>query len=260
MRKLLVTLLALGLAAAAFAATGAGAESQSTNWAGYAISDADTIAGVTASTPLTFTSVTGTWQQPKVSCTAGSASYSAFWVGIGGLSLGSNALEQIGTSADCRVSGKPSYYAWYELVPAPATPINLVVKPGDTITASVNINGSDVLVQVKNRTRRTSFTKHLTMESPDLTSAEWIAEAPSGCTADGQCRVLPLSNFGQVTFTKIAAIANAHPGTVVDPTWASDLIRLVPERSLFFTDPLAGATPTVVSTDGRTFNVAYVPH
>ena len=35
-----------------------------------------------------------------------------------------------------------------------------------------------MLVQIKNRTRHTSFTKRLTMAAPDLSSAEWIVEAP----------------------------------------------------------------------------------
>ena len=120
-----------------------------------------------------------------MTCDAGDAgAASAFWVGLGGSSSTSQALEQIGTSADCdSTTGKPKYYAWYELVPSPSVKIkNLKVAPGDLITTSVNITGADtVLVQVKNRTRKTSFTKSLTFQNPDLSSAEWIAEAPSAC-------------------------------------------------------------------------------
>jgi Peptidase A4 family len=259
MPKALVSLVAAAVAAAAAASTAAATDSVSTNWAGYAISDAQTIDTGSSTTPLTFTSVTATWKQPKVKCSAGSVSFSAFWVGLGGLSSSSQALEQIGTAANCTVTGKPVYYAWYELVPAASVPVSLKVRPGDTIAASVNVNATNVLVQVKNRTRGTSFTKSLTMAEPDLTSAEWIAEAPSGCTANGNCRVLPLSNFGKVTFTKIAAIADSHPGTVTDPTWAPELIRLVPELSPGVKRSQVGATPSTVSTDGRTFGVAWDP-
>ena len=42
----------------------------------------------------------------------------AIWVGLGGYSLTSGELEQIGTEADCDAHGRASYYVWYELVPA----------------------------------------------------------------------------------------------------------------------------------------------
>ena len=42
---------------------------------------------------------------------------SAFWVGLDGYS--STSVEQLGTDSDC-VSGKPSYYAWYEMYPNPS--------------------------------------------------------------------------------------------------------------------------------------------
>jgi len=259
MGKALASLAVVSAVAAVAAATAAAADEVSTNWAGYAIADLQTVESGTSTTPLTFTSVTATWKQPKVSCSAGSTSYSAFWVGLGGLASTSEALEQIGTGADCTATGKAVYYAWYELVPAASVPVSLKVRPGDTITASVNVTGTSVLVQVKDRTRKTSFTKRLFMAAPDLTSAEWIAEAPSGCSQIGDCRVLPLSNFASVTFTRIAAIADGHPGTVTDPTWASALIRLIPESGPGASPSKAGATPAAVSSDGRIFAVAWDP-
>jgi hypothetical protein len=259
----------LVLAPAALASPADVLPQQSSNWAGYAISDATTIqTGTTDATqtaPLQFTDVTATWKVPKVTCsTATSPTYSAFWVGIGGFSDGSQALEQAGTDADCSARGKPVYYAWYELVPAPATQVSLKVLAGDTVTTSVVINGTDVLVQVKDRTRKTSFTKHLQMAEPDLSSAEVIAEAPSSCTAaGGGCRVLPLANFGTVGFTGIAAVANEHPGTLSDQTWSAAQISLVPRssRGIFGgTDnsTVAGAVPASVSADGRSFAVGWV--
>ena len=259
----------LALAPAALASPADVLPQQSSNWAGYAISDANTIqTGATDATlaaPLQFTDVTATWKVPRVVCSADtSPSYSAFWVGIGGFSNGSQALEQTGVDADCSERAKPVYYAWYELVPAPATQVSLKVFAGDTVTASVVINGSDVLVQVKDRTRGTSFTKHLQMAEPDLSSAEVIAEAPSACSVGGAgCRVLPLANFGTVGFTNIAAIANGHGGTLSDQTWSAAQIRLVPRssRGIFGgTDnsTVAGAVPAAVSPDGRSFAVGWV--
>ena len=106
--------------------------------------------------------------------------------------------------------------------------IKLKIFPGDTVTSSVLIKGTDVLVQVKNRTRHTVFTKHLPMASPDLTSAEWIAEAPSACTVIGFCRTIPLTNFGSVTFSKVAALGNGQGGTLNGPGWELTPIQLVP--------------------------------
>ncbi|MFL5953360.1 MAG: G1 family glutamic endopeptidase [Gaiellaceae bacterium] len=264
MLRLLASLLAASAVAAAattggtastthFAAN-AGSESLSSNWSGYAIGD-------TAGTGLQFTSVTGTWRQPKAKCVGGSAGSAAFWVGLGGESDASTGLEQTGTSVDCNANGTARYYAWYELLPAAAVEVPLKVRAGDLITTSVNVNGNTVLVQIKNRTRRTSFTKAITTDVPDLTSAEWIAEAPSLCNAADRCTVVPLANFGTMTFTRAAAIASTHPGTISDSTWSNSSIRLVPDSAGQFSrldTSTAGATPGALSADGRSFPVTWL--
>ncbi len=229
-------------------------DSVSSNWSGYALEPQ-------AGTDLQFTSVTGTWTQPKATCSNGSEAASAFWVGLGGETDASTSLEQTGTSADCDANGNPHYYAWYELLPAASVQVPLKVKPGDLITTSVNVNGTNVLIQIKNRTRKTVFTKSLTMDAPDLTSAEWVAEAPSSCNSSGtRCTVLPLANFGTVTFTKAATIASTHPGTISDPTWSRVSIRLVPQGGQFgrFADSTAGALPGAIAADGRGFPVTWI--
>jgi hypothetical protein len=266
-RRLLL-LTAAALAAAVVVpqlAAAAGGDQQSSNWAGYAISDSATIDGapITGSTTtLAYSSVTGTWIEPRVACTAGESTYSAFWVGLGGLASDANALEQTGTAADCSASGVPSYSVWYELVPSTSVNVKLKINPGDLISASVNVEPTGVLVQVKDRTRKTNFTKLLpTPTAQDYTSAEWIAEAPSTCDALlAHCRALPLANFGKIPFTRIAAIANGHGGTITDPTWASTAIDLVPNSELggFKVVGASGsATPTAVDATGRSFTVNY---
>jgi hypothetical protein len=270
MSRLLVVLASLGALLALAGAALAGASvnpTTSSNWSGYAIADETTIANGTTdpelTQPLTFTDVTATWKQPQVRCTRGRASYSAFWVGLGGYGSTSTALEQTGTGADCGADGTPNHYAWYELVPAGPVTMPLQVAPGDTITASVLVNGSDVVLQVKNRTRKTSFTKHVHVDAPDLTSAEWIAEAPSNCDRNESCSVLPLANFGSVTFTKIAAIGSGHPGTITDPGWSVSQLRLAPNgrgRSFFVPDAAsdrAGASAAPTDPEGRSFTVGY---
>ena len=238
----------------------------STNWAGYALT------GSSSDTPVSFTSVTGTWTQAKANCSAGDGnSASAVWVGLGGYSLTSQALEQIGTDADCNSSGPPSYYAWYELVPSP--PVNLTIKinPGDVITTSVNVTGNTVLLQIIDRTRGVRFTKRSTVGAPDISSAEWIAEAPSSCS-DYRCDPLPLANFGTVTFSRIAARDSTnHPGTLTDPAWTLNSIQLVPQTRGgvgFFPGPDRGyvtyastagtSAPLGLSTDGRSFTLSWL--
>ena len=160
--------------------------------------------------------------------------------------------------------GKASYYAWYELVPAASVTLKLKIFAGDKITSTVLIKGTDVLVQVKNRTRHTVFTKHLQMAAPDLASAEWIAEAPSECTVTGFCRTVPLTNFGSVSFSKVASLGNGQGGTLSGPGWEPTPIQLVPRARRFFGDvnasasSTAGASPTGVAPDGSAFTVNWV--
>ena len=252
---------ASGIAAAAALAAASAAADVSSNWAGYVANGFGSTSS-TASSAMSYTDVTGTWTQPTATCTPGTTTSAAMWVGLGGYSQSSDKLEQTGTSADCDSSGKATYYAWYELVPSNSVNIKLKISPGDVITSTVLITGSDVLVQVKNRTRKTFFTKHLSMAAPDLTSAEWIAEAPALCSASF-CRDLKLTNFGSVTFSKTYAQGNGLAGTITSPSWMSTPIQLVPQSRRFFGDPNdptsgssgAGAATTGLAADGSGFTV-----
>src|SRR5579862_6360849 len=137
----------------------------SSNWAGY-VATGPGSTSTTASASMAYTDVTGQWVQPKADCNPGNPTSVAIWVGLGGYSESSQALEQTGTSADCSAGGKPSYYIWYELVPADSVNLKVKIQPGDVIASTVLVNGTDVLVQVNDRTRGVRFTKHLAMASP----------------------------------------------------------------------------------------------
>jgi hypothetical protein len=232
----------------------------SANWAGYAVTAPAT----------SYTSVTATWKQPKVSCGPNDAGHaSAFWVGLGGYTAGAQALEQTGTDADCDRLDQPTYYGWYELVPAPPVRANLKLAPGDVITTSVNIlDGNTVEVQIKDRTRHSSYTKKIPVDSPDTSSADWIAEAPSTCDHDN-CVPIPLAHFGSITFSRIAAIGNGVGGTLIHAGWSAEPIELVPDTpTLYITGPTgfrpvtastAGAAPKAPSADGRDFTISWKP-
>src|SRR5437660_8478779 len=83
-------LVALATAPSALADT-----TQSTNWAGYAAHGSG----------ASFRSVQGSWVQPSASCVRGTQTYSSYWVGIGGYSSSSQALEQVGTGGGCSAFG-----------------------------------------------------------------------------------------------------------------------------------------------------------
>jgi Peptidase A4 family len=232
----------------------------SSNWSGYAAISTD------SATPALFTDVTATWKVPKSTCTVNRLSSAAFWVGLGGYDPGSHSLEQLGTGADCDGASRvPSYYAWWELVPAASIRIPLKINAGDTINAAVLVNGQKLTFSLKDLTRHTRFSHVITpTQELDTASAEWIAEAPSDCSTTGRCHPVPLTNFGTVTFSNIAAIGNAHPGTLTDATWTASPIELISSggsgRFFGLGDPLGdsvGALPGDASSDGRAFSVSW---
>jgi hypothetical protein len=234
----------------------------SSNWAGYAVTPLGATTSTTPTTPTTptiptaFTSVSGNWVQPAVSCAKSKATYAAFWVGLGGFSPTSQALEQIGTEATCTTAGKAKYSMWYELVPAASVPIRFKVFPGNALAAFVKVSGTQVTLQIRNLTRKTNFTKTLTMAEPDVSAAEWIAEAPTGCNASG-CVQLPLAKFSTLTFTKASATtSDGHTGTISDATWSPTVINLEDTSSRFAAET-SGALPSPVSTDGASFAIVW---
>jgi Peptidase A4 family len=233
--------LVVGAVAALLFAAPAGAAplyhdlSASTNWSGYATAGA------------TFTDAKGTWVQPAVTCPAGTATYSAFWVGLGGFSGGGGGLEQIGTESDCQF-GRAVYAAWYEFLPAASTPVHMAIAAGDTITAEVSLDAAVVTLTLTDVTTGETFT---TQDSPDLldvSSAEWIAEAPSQCGRTG-CVSLPLANFGTAQFSGSSTTSNGHTGTISDGAWTATGIQL--------NGTFSSATPSDLSADGTSFSVAW---
>jgi Peptidase A4 family len=244
-----------GLAAALLVAPAAAdaATTTSSNWAGYAVSKPG----------VKFRRVAATWVAPTATCSAtGRRRYSAAWLGLGGYHTTSNALEQIGTEADCTAKGTPSYTGWYELVPSPPVDVDLTIKPGDTVSASVTVSGNTVKLYLANRTRGTVFSKQMTADHVDTTSAEWIVEAPSACYGN-QCETLPLANFGTTTFAGAnVTSATGHQGAISDPAWHATSIALRSNGRHAFgpgrfaaDDAAAGASPGDLTATGDGFAV-----
>lgn len=182
-------------------ANAANAGATSENWAGY------TSAGGAG----TFTSVSASWAEPAVTCTA-TDTFSSFWVGLDG--DGTNSVEQTGTEADCN-GGAAAYQGWFEMFPAAPVFFDNPVQPGDAMSASAVANGGGAFTltltdATQGWTQQTSQSSNIAQ----LGSAEIIAEAPSS----GNGTVLPLSNFGTVNFTAATvdntALGNENPGAL----------------------------------------------
>ena len=183
---------------------------QSTNWSGYAD---DNSAGNTYST------VTGNWTEPAVTCSSRTTQYAAFWVGIDGYS--SNSVEQDGTLAEC-YHGRAYYYSWWEMYPSNAIQtVGTTVSPGDSISTSVVRSGTSYTLRVTDSTHSAnSFSTTQSCSSCANSSAEWIAEAPSSGN-----RILPLANFG--TWNESGATVTSGSTAGVISSFPDDELTMV---------------------------------
>jgi hypothetical protein len=246
------------------------------NWSGY-------VAAAPSSTRGTryFTSVTGTWTVPVAHCRGvKGASSSAVWVGLGGYRT--HDQEEVGTDSNCDASGRPFYYAWFELVPYlsyQAFPqITDKVEAGDTITGLVRvISPAEIELRLRNRTRGWTFMRKIAYSSQDTSTADWVVEAPADCVGY-YCHEANLADFGKVRMTSISATALRRAGTLADTRWNLLRLRLIPSKLVVptllpgpnaakSTTPVrkgrarspAGATPGSPSRDGRSFSSKWIP-
>jgi hypothetical protein len=200
----------------------------SRNWSGYAARG-----GI-------FTSVSASWTLPKLALD-GPFGADAAWVGIGGLRT--RDLIQGGTQQSVSGNGSVTYQAWIEMLPDASHPVPLTVLPGDTVTVSVDQQaGENWLFSFINRTSGQTLQRTVQYSS-SLSSAEWIQEAPFA-----RQRVLPISQFGSLTFTNASAVRDGQSLTIAD--LAARSISLIDSsgRSL--------AVPSPLGTDGASFTVS----
>ena len=161
------------------------------NWSGYEVSGGP------------FTAASATFDVPDLVAGTSPASTSE-WVGIDG--SGNTSLIQAGVQESVQPGSSVAVEAWWEILPAPETPIPLTVEPGDAVQVSLADAGGGVwTISVTDTTTRQSFTTEQSYGGP-ADSAEWIVEAPSS-TSTGS--VVTLGDFvPDVTFT--------------DPTFSGD--------------------------------------
>jgi hypothetical protein len=158
--------------------------------------------------------------------TAGSAD--AAWVGIGGVR--SEDLIQAGTEAEVSARGQVEYTAWIETLPSSSQTIDLTVHAGDVIAVTITEQSADNWqITITNKTTGQSYQTTVHYQSSH-SSAEWIEEAPS--TGSARSQVVPLDNFGSITFSNGSATEGGKQETIAE----------------------TGATP--ITMYGRTGNIA----
>jgi Peptidase A4 family len=169
---------------------GQGALETSSNWAGY------------VATHGRFTSVSASWTVPLVKGGLQPTEVAAMWVGLDG--RGTSTLEQIGTISGM-LGGSPAYEVWFEIVPKAPEYVQMTLKPGDSVTASVTTSGNgQFTLFIRDNTTHVDFSTVQPSAGSELVTAEVVAEAPS--TISGPS---PLPDFGTVRFAN--ARANGRP-------------------------------------------------
>ncbi len=204
---------------------------QSTNWSGY------------ADTGSSFSKVTGSWTEPTPNCSSRTTSLAAFWVGIDGYS--SNSVEQDGTLIECY--HRAAYqFTWWEMYPANAIQVvGSSLAAGDAITSSVVRSGTSYTLTVTDSTRRAnSFTTTQSCSNCANTSAEWIAEAPSGYFG-----VYPLAQFSTWSDSGSAVTEGSTSGVI--SSFTDDEITMVDNSGA------VKAQPGPLNSAGNGFSVTW---
>jgi len=201
--------------------------SQSRNWAGY------------AATGGTFTAVSATWTVPTVAPSTTPAA-DATWVGIGGVDT--KDLIQAGTEGTVE-GGQITYAAWLETLPQAQQTLPMDIAGGDTVNVTITqqADGSWQIV-MKDTTRGQTYQTRVTYAS-SRSSAEWVEESPSA----GRRLLLPLDNFGSVTFTGAGTVKDGQQRTIAQ-TNAQAITMASPTGQ-----PLA--QPSGLGADGASFTV-----
>nr|WP_075164166.1 G1 family glutamic endopeptidase [Ktedonobacter racemifer] len=141
------------------------------------------------------------WIEPEVSGGPGSNVY--IWIGVGGLAQTQNELVQIGTLAYTDSSGNTSHRVWYETVPQLSQLTEMLVSPGDTIFAVMELDpGSNQHwnLSLRDVTQNTTFATRIDYPSSQI-FADFIVEDPHLNSTELSAPLYPFQRFTSVSFT-----------------------------------------------------------
>lgn len=215
------------------------AANQSSNWSGYN-------QGALEQGGKLFSHVTGDWNVPTATAhTKGVQAFSSTWVGIGGgcvdagCAVTDGTLIQAGTEQDVDPSGKASYSAWWELIPAPSVTITTMpIKAGDHMHLDIGSAAPGLWsMTMKDVTTGNSFSQTVPYSSTEA-SVEWINETPVTIDSSGNVGIGPLPNLTRVMFD-LATVNGANPKLT-----SSEEIQLVDSNNKVIATPSAPATDT----------------
>lgn len=218
------------------------ADGTSLNWSGYVVKTS-----LRKPQKGSVDSVAGQWQEPGISPSSSANAYSSTWVGIDGDS--SSSVEQLGTEGDWTPDGE-QHYAWFEMYPKAGYTINdFPVAPGDQIGAGARYIGKgQFFLAITNYTEGVFYVvpaNHSRLLSAARSSAEWIVEAPAGGG------VLPLADFGTISFADCTTELDGITGSISDPGWKFETLTMKTRRGVI------KAMPSPLSEDGTSFSVSW---
>jgi hypothetical protein len=228
------------------------------NWAGYVVEYTGS-----GSTPQSGVAnyVSAIWTVPTAlpplsKSASASSCISAVWVGLDGFN--DATVEQVGITSEYD-GGLTSYSAWYDMYPSGEVNV-FSVQPGDSITASVQYNPpgnpGTFLLSLTDNTQNKSFPPlYETNASAQLSSAEWIVEAPGLFRGDA-----PLPNIGSVTFTGATATLGTETGPVDTSDWQTTDVVMVPSSQSYppFVNAMAPEPPLDITSGGSTTSTIVV--
>jgi hypothetical protein len=224
---------------------------KSNNWSGYN-------QGALEQGGKTFHSVAGNWTVPTATQRkAGEAEYSASWIGIGGGCIDASCIAtdgtliQDGTGQDIDAAGRASYYAWWEIIPAPSVSLsqtgctpdpNCTVAAGDSMTSTISTVANGLwTMSMRDTTRGWSWSMSIPYGST-MGSAEWIEETPVVIDNSGKVTVGPMPNLTPAHFD--VGLTNGAPAGLK----SSEAIQLVDFNNAVI------STPSAPDSDADGFN------
>jgi hypothetical protein len=137
------------------------------------------------------------------------------------------------------------YYDWWEIYPENDVQVVANVSPGDHITSTVTRSGDSYTLTVTDSTHTgDSFSTTQTYAGAADSSAEWIAEAPSGSSG-----VEPLTDFHSVSFSGASTTEGSTTGSI--SSFTDDEITMITSSGA------TEATPSSLSSGGSAFSVTW---